>query len=64
MASKTYDELKIMEQRIAERKEIERERARQIWPTPCPTCFADVGERCFTINGKKALRHKDREKAR
>ena len=64
MVSTASDRLQIMEQRIAERKEIQRQRAREIWPTPCPTCFAGVGERCFTINGKKAVRHKDREKAK
>lgn len=59
----TYDALKIREQKLAARREVERQRSLEAWPTECPTCFAGPGERCFTRNGKKALRHKGRPRA-
>ena len=48
---------KVTEARRLERMEaMEQQRARDmmvIWPTPCPTCFAEVGERCMTRTGKR-----------
>ena len=37
-------------------------RARQVerWPNPCPTCLAEAGQKCLTVNGKRAEQHKDR----
>ena len=53
---------------IEERKEAvhasERARKARIWPTPCPTCLADVGERCISRNGLRYPGgHKGRPKA-
>ena len=50
----------IRQQRYSERQEVERYKRNQIWPSACPTCFAGVGEACFTRNGKRAVRHIDR----
>lgn len=32
----------------------------EVWPTPCPTCFAEPGEACITRNGKRTPRHPKR----
>ena len=33
---------------------------RTIFPNPCPTCGAQVGERCLTLTGKRTAQHATR----
>ena len=47
-------------ERLAARIEVEHRKRIEIWPTSCPTCLADPGERCITRTGKKAVRHEAR----
>lgn len=47
-------------QRQSNMRDVLRQRQVDRWPNPCPTCFTDVGERCVTVNGKRAEQHKDR----
>ena len=42
----------------------DRARKLRIWPVPCPTCLADVGQPCITRTGRRFPgRHKYREEA-
>ena len=54
------DREKILESRLKDIAEARQARKRDIWPGPCPSCFAGVGEPCITYTGGRAVRHKDR----
>ena len=57
MNSDDFDRLQISERRHQERlAAMEEVRAREtldVWPSSCPTCFAEPGERCMTRTGKR-----------
>ena len=55
-----WDREKILESRLKDIAEARQARKRDIWPGPCPSCFAGVGEPCITYTGGRAVRHKDR----
>ena len=58
------DRDKIKEVRERERQEamheVARRKALELWPSDCPTCLVEAGQRCLTRNGKRALVHQDR----
>ena len=49
-----------LRERLAARAEADHRKRIEVWPTSCPVCFADPGERCITRTGKKAVRHEAR----
>ena len=49
-----------LQERIQKMTEARQGQRRITWPTSCPTCYADVGQACTTISGKRAIRHRDR----
>ena len=60
------DVVKIDHHRLRERQEAmakaEHARRLEIFPRPCPTCFADVGEPCMTRNGGRTAQHQSRRR--
>ena len=59
----------VRDARVSERRRVERLQAMreekrrgrlEIYPSPCPTCYAEPGEECITRNGKRSPRHQTR----
>ena len=50
----------IIEERLRQRAERDRQVKERTWQGVCPVCFMEPGEPCITVNGKRALRHRSR----
>ena len=47
-------------EQVAAREDAERLAKLRSWPTQCPRCFAAPGQPCFSLAGKRTIRHKGR----
>ena len=50
----------IRQQRIEAMREAREAKRRDVFPEPCPACYAGVGEPCMTRNGGRSIRHRGR----
>ena len=54
------DAEQIRQQRIDAMREAREAKRREVFPEPCPACFAATGQPCMTRNGGRSIRHRGR----